>query len=56
MDAGVDPKDAFPQSLNVNDILYWINHTRYGRQATFLVDDDVWRTISCSSTPPGASS
>ena len=37
-DAGVDPKDAFSQSFNVNDILYWINHTRYGRQATFLVD------------------
>jgi glycerophosphoryl diester phosphodiesterase len=45
-DAGVDPKDAFSQSFNVNDILYWINHTPYGRQATFLVDyDDVANNI-----------
>ena len=45
-DAGVDPKDAFSQSFNVNDILYWINHTHYGRQATFLVDyDDVTNNI-----------
>ena len=39
-DAGVHPKDAFPQPFNVNDILYWINHTHYGQQATFLVDYD----------------
>ena len=39
-DAGVDPKDAFSQSFNVNDILYWINRTHYGQQATFLVDYD----------------
>jgi glycerophosphoryl diester phosphodiesterase len=45
-DAGVDPKDAFSQSFNVNDILYWINHTHYGQQATFLVDyDDVANNI-----------
>src|SRR5262245_30808708 len=45
-DAGVDPKDAFPQSFNVNDILYWIDHTHYGRQAVFLVDyDDVANNI-----------
>jgi glycerophosphoryl diester phosphodiesterase len=24
----------------VNDVLYWINHTPYGRQAVFLVDYD----------------
>ena len=41
-DWGVHPKDAFSQSFKVNDILYCINHTPYGRQATFLVDyDDV---------------
>ncbi len=43
---GVRPRDAFPQSFNVNDILYWINHTAYGRQAVFLVDyDDVKNNI-----------
>ena len=38
--AGVKPRDAFPQSFNVNDILYWIKNTRYGKQAVFLVDYD----------------
>jgi glycerophosphoryl diester phosphodiesterase len=35
---GVRPQDAFPQSFNVEDILYWIDHTRYGRQAVYLID------------------
>lgn len=35
---GVRPKDAFPQSFNPNDILYWIRNTAYGNQAVFLVD------------------
>jgi glycerophosphoryl diester phosphodiesterase len=35
---GVDPDDAWPQSFNVNDVLYWIARTRYGKQAVFLVD------------------
>ncbi|MPZ43690.1 MAG: glycerophosphodiester phosphodiesterase [Betaproteobacteria bacterium] len=38
--AGVRPRDTWPQSFNVNDVLYWINHTPYGRQAVFLVDYD----------------
>ena len=38
--AGVKPHDAWPQSFNVNDVLYWINNTAYGRQAVFLVDYD----------------
>jgi glycerophosphoryl diester phosphodiesterase len=38
--AGVKPRDAFPQSFNVNDILYWIKNTPYGKQAVFLVDYD----------------
>jgi len=43
---GVKPHDAWPQSFNVNDILYWINHTAYGKQAVFLVDyDDVKNNI-----------
>ena len=37
---GVDPDDAWPQSFNVNDVLYWIARTRYGGQAVFLVDYD----------------
>lgn len=45
-DEGVDPDDAFPQSFNVNDVLYWIAHTRYGKQAVFLVDyNDVTNNI-----------
>ena len=38
--AGVKPRDAFPQSFNVNDVLYWIKNTAYGKQAVFLVDYD----------------
>ena len=36
--AGVQPADAYPQSFNVNDVLYWLRHTAYGSQAVFLVD------------------
>ncbi len=39
-DEGVKPNDAFPQSFNVNDILYWVQNTKYGKQAVFLVDYD----------------
>ncbi len=39
--AGVDPRDAWPQSFNLADVLYWIDNTpRYGRQAVYLVDYD----------------
>lgn len=37
---GVRPKDAWPQSFNPNDVLYWVRHTAYGEQAVFLVDYD----------------
>ena len=37
-DAGVRPRDAFPQSFNVEDVLYWIDHTRYGKRAVYLLD------------------
>jgi glycerophosphoryl diester phosphodiesterase len=47
----VSPKDAWPQSFNVNDVLYWIKHTAYGRQAVFLVDYDAANdTILLSDT------
>lgn len=39
-DEGVDPDDAWPQSFNANDVLYWVARTRYGKQAVFLVDYD----------------
>jgi glycerophosphoryl diester phosphodiesterase len=35
---GVRPRDAFPQSFNPNDVLYWVRNTAYGDQAVFLVD------------------
>jgi len=37
-EAGVRPRDAWPQSFNVEDVLYWIKNTRYGRQAVYLLD------------------
>jgi glycerophosphoryl diester phosphodiesterase len=36
--AGVRPEDAWPQSFNANDVLYWVRNTGYGAQAVFLVD------------------
>jgi glycerophosphoryl diester phosphodiesterase len=43
---GVDPRDTFAQSFNVNDILYWVRSSAYGNQAVFLVDyDDVANNI-----------
>ncbi len=35
---GVKPREAWAQSFNVEDVLYWIDHTRYGRQAVYLLD------------------
>jgi glycerophosphoryl diester phosphodiesterase len=37
-DEVVKPRDAFPQSFNVEDILYWIDNSRYGGQAVYLLD------------------
>jgi glycerophosphoryl diester phosphodiesterase len=37
---GVRPRDAYPQSFNPNDVLYWVRNTAYGDQAVFLVDYD----------------
>jgi len=39
LDAGVDPRNTFSQSFDVNAILDWQN-TIYGGQAVFLVDYD----------------
>lgn len=37
-DEGVKPRESWAQSFNVEDVLYWIDHTRYGRQAVYLLD------------------
>jgi glycerophosphoryl diester phosphodiesterase len=39
-DAGVKPRDVWPQSFNVEDVLYWIDKTKYGKQAVYLLDYD----------------
>ncbi|MGE0386303.1 MAG: glycerophosphodiester phosphodiesterase family protein [Gammaproteobacteria bacterium] len=39
--ARVKPADAWPQSFNLDDVLYWIEHEpAYGRQAVYLDDID----------------
>ncbi|MES0879405.1 glycerophosphodiester phosphodiesterase family protein [Roseibium sp. SCP14] len=36
-EAGVSPSDVFPQSFNLNDVLYWIeNEPEFGKQAVYL--------------------
>ena len=35
--AGVSPDDVFPQSFNLNDVMYWIkNEPEFGKQAIYL--------------------
>jgi len=36
--AGVKPRDVWPQSFNVEDVLVWIDFTEYGKQAVYLLD------------------
>jgi glycerophosphoryl diester phosphodiesterase len=39
--AGVNPRDVWPQSFNLGDVLYWIrNEPRFGKQAVYLDDID----------------
>jgi glycerophosphoryl diester phosphodiesterase len=39
--AGIPPADVWPQSFNLDDVLYWIaNEPEFGAQAVFLVDPD----------------
>jgi glycerophosphoryl diester phosphodiesterase len=38
--AGVRPRDVWPQSFNVEDVLVWVDLTEYGRQAVYLLDYD----------------
>ena len=37
---GVKPREVWPQSFNVNDVFYWIDNTKYGKQAVYLLDYD----------------
>lgn len=47
---GVQPRDAWPQSFDLNDVLYWIEHEpAYGRQAVYLVDYDA---VARDTLPP----
>lgn len=40
--AGVPPRDLYPQSFDINDVLYWVKHEpAYGRQAVYLDDANV---------------
>ncbi|MGH8490953.1 MAG: glycerophosphodiester phosphodiesterase family protein [Gammaproteobacteria bacterium] len=42
---GVNPKDVWAQSFNLDDVLYWIqNEPRFGKQAVYL--DDIDPTVS----------
>ena len=35
--AGIDPKDVFAQSFNLDDVLYWLkNDVQFGKQAVYL--------------------
>ena len=38
--AGVFPADVWPQSFNLDDVLYWVDNTDYGEQAVFLNESD----------------
>jgi glycerophosphoryl diester phosphodiesterase len=37
-EAGVRPRDTWPQSFNVEDVFTWIDRTPYGKQAVYLLD------------------
>jgi glycerophosphoryl diester phosphodiesterase len=38
--AGINPKDVYAQSFDINDITYWIqNEPRFGKQAVYLVSE-----------------
>ncbi|UJW83226.1 glycerophosphodiester phosphodiesterase family protein [Hydrogenophaga sp. SL48] len=37
--AGVPPRHVFPQSFNINDVVYWVrNEAAFGKQAVYLDD------------------
>lgn len=49
--AGIPPSDVFPQSFNLDDVLYWIeNEPEFGKQAVYL--DDSYNIDGWSPTKP----
>lgn len=38
IEAGINPKDVWPQSFNVDDVIYWVKNTNFGDQAVALDD------------------
>lgn len=49
--AGVPPEDVFPQSFNLDDVLYWIeNEPAFGKQAVYL--DGRYRSASFNQMNP----
>ena len=40
IEAGIPPKNVFPQSFNAPDIYYWVANTNYGAQAVALDPND----------------
>jgi glycerophosphoryl diester phosphodiesterase len=52
IDAGIDPRDVFPQSFNLNDVLQWVkDFPTFGQQAVFL-DDIPSANFPPFPTPP----
>lgn len=35
-EAGIHPRRVWPQSFNYEDVIYWVENTRFGRQAVYL--------------------
>lgn len=49
-EVGVDPKDAYPQSFNGDDLLYWVkNAPEYGAQGVWLDDRDAEKTFDANN-------
>ena len=49
--AGVPPEDVWPQSFNLDDVLYWIdNEPAYGKQAVYL--DDRYKRVGFDPMNP----
>ncbi|WP_245258568.1 glycerophosphodiester phosphodiesterase family protein [Methylopila sp. M107] len=52
--AGVKPKNVFPQSFDKNDVLYWIrNEPAFGRQAVYLDDANTVADLPTASELEG---
>ena len=52
--ARVSPRRVFPQSFDINDVLYWIKHEpAFGRQAVYLDDANVVADLPSFATLAG---